>query len=236
MRSRGKYFAYLGSDDVWLATFLQARVQLLESHREAVLAYGNTYVINEQDQIIECTRDWGTRYNGGNALKMLLNHTVPMSPSVLYRREVLERHWWNEEAGLEDYDLYLRLCQDGDFAFDSQVLSAWRKHRYNTSRNLSFMLNECLKAQDQNVERLFVNEEELRQAHSALKWRYAADFIKTGQKSKAVGLMCRNLRGAPSSASVARMLLSLAVPRRALQWRRTILQRHAAKHYGTIQI
>jgi hypothetical protein len=36
-RTSGKYFAYLGSDYLWLPTFLQRRTQLLESRNEAVL-------------------------------------------------------------------------------------------------------------------------------------------------------------------------------------------------------
>jgi len=40
-RARGDYFAYLGSDDLWLPDFLEARVGLLETRAAAVLAYGH---------------------------------------------------------------------------------------------------------------------------------------------------------------------------------------------------
>jgi hypothetical protein len=49
-RTGGDYFAYLGSDDLWLADFLQARVDLLESRPPAVLVYGHTYFIDEQNK------------------------------------------------------------------------------------------------------------------------------------------------------------------------------------------
>src|SRR4029077_14904443 len=48
-QSRGKYFAYLGSDDVWLPGFLASRVNVLKSRASAVLAYGHSFVINEFD-------------------------------------------------------------------------------------------------------------------------------------------------------------------------------------------
>src|SRR5216683_1593084 len=131
-RSGGNYFAYLGSDDLWLPNFLDARVSLLESRPEAVLAYGHTYFIDEENRIIDSTADWA-RYADGDARAMLLETTAPMSPTVLYRRSALENERWNEESKLEDYDLYLRLSAAGEFAFDRRILAAWRRHGSNVS-------------------------------------------------------------------------------------------------------
>src|SRR6266436_5228600 len=39
-QTSGDYFAYLGSDDLWLPDFLDARVRLLETRPNALLAYG----------------------------------------------------------------------------------------------------------------------------------------------------------------------------------------------------
>ncbi len=64
------------------------------------------------------------------------------APTVLYKTEMLERHGWNEDAKLEDYELYLRLSAEGEFAFDPQVLAAWRQHNGNTSRDLSLMMHQ----------------------------------------------------------------------------------------------
>src|SRR5258706_13542717 len=57
-RTRGNYFAYLGSDDLWLPNFLEARVQLLESRPEAVLAYGHTYFVDEENRVVDSTAAW----------------------------------------------------------------------------------------------------------------------------------------------------------------------------------
>jgi alpha-1,3-rhamnosyltransferase len=234
-RSSGQFFAYLGSDDVWLGSFLASRVSLLEARPNAVLAYGHVFVVDEDDQIVECSKDWAN-YRDGYVGKMLLHQIVPFSPSVLYRREVVERCLWNEQAGLEDYDLYLRLSAHGEFAFDSQVLSAWRQHRFNKSRNLDFMLAECLKAQRQAVGSLNITIEELAKAGAELKWRYAADFVKAGQKRKAIELVCFNLKGSPSYTSVARMILAMVLPQPALRWRRKSSRLRAMKCYGSVQV
>jgi hypothetical protein len=167
---------------------------------------------------------------------MLLHRIAPFSPSVLYRRKSLERHWWNEEAMLEDYDLYLRLSGEGEFAFDPRELSAWRRHSYNLSRNVDFMLHECLKAQRRVVGSLNIGFHELEQAQMELKWRYARDFIKAGRKGKALGLILRNVKGAPSFASVARTFAGLAAPQPIIEWWREARARRGVAFYGTIQI
>ena len=233
--SRGQYFAYLAADDVWLRTFLETRVACLQSRPDAVLAYGHSFVINENDEIVECSADWA-KYSDRNMRQMLLHHTVPFSPSVLYRCEAVKHHRWNEDAGLEDYDLYLRLSAEGEFAFDPEPLCAWRSHHYNQSRNLDFMLEECLRAQHRAVSILNIGKAELRKAQSELKWRYATDFIKAGQKRKALGLLCQNLRGAPSYGSVARNVAALLLPKQTLRWRRRLVQERAVRCYGSLEV
>ncbi len=49
--SKGKYFAYLSSDDAWLPKFLEARVGLLETQPDAILAHGRAYVIDEMIEL-----------------------------------------------------------------------------------------------------------------------------------------------------------------------------------------
>ncbi len=97
-----------------------------------MLAYGHSFLIDEQNNIIDCTLDWA-QYVDGDAQTMLLQESIaPMSPTVMYRRAPLERHGWNEQAKLEDYELYLRLSAEGDFAFDRASLvrlaAAWSQH------------------------------------------------------------------------------------------------------------
>ncbi len=110
-RTRGQYFAYLGSDDLWLPQFLSARAELLAAQPNAVLAYGNAYSIDDAERIIDCTTDWAD-YVGGDVRRMLLTTLAPLSPTVVYRRSAVERYGWDESSALEDYELYLRLSVD----------------------------------------------------------------------------------------------------------------------------
>jgi len=234
-RTRGDYFAYLGSDDLWLPDFLKMRLGLLESHARAVLAYGHAYFVDEDNRIIDCTADWAD-YVDGDARTMLLQTTAPMSPTVMYRRSALERERWNERSKLEDYDLYLRLSEKGDFAFDGQVLSAWRRHGANVSWDQSLMLEEQLLAQREAAVRFGLTNEQILKLQRATRFSRAEDFLRVGQKSQALALMTQNLRGAKSSRATMRMLLRLLIPNSFMRGRARVRQRKAQERYGTIDV
>jgi len=230
-KTNGKYFAYLGSDDLWLPDFLRQRVQLLESRADAVLAYGHAYFIDEENRVVDCTADWAN-YVDGDVRPMLLSTIGPMSPTVVYRRSSLETEHWNEQSRLEDYDLYLRLSEAGPFAFDPQILSAWRRHGANVSWDQTLMLDEQLKAQREAAARFGLDEAAIEKLQKATRFARAEDFMRVGEKSHALSLMLANLRGASSLSATGRMLLRLMIPYRMIQRR----QEKSARHYGVIKV
>jgi len=232
-RTRGEYFAYLGSDDLWLPDFLNARIRTLESRTDAVLAYGHAYLVDEENHIVDSTTDWA-HYADGDARAMLLQTIAPMSPTVLYRRDALERQRWNEESRLEDYDLYLRLSAEGEFAFDPQVLSAWRRHDSNVSWDQTLMLEEQLKAQRLGALRFGLTEDQIEDLQRATRFNRAEDFLRVGQKSQALSLLMHNWRGSSSPRGAARILLRLLIPNSFMRARARVRQRKAQERYGTL--
>jgi alpha-1,3-rhamnosyltransferase len=234
-RTRARYFAYLGSDDLWLPQFLQSRVELLEARPRAVLAYGNAYSIDAEGRIIDNTADWA-RYRDGGVRQMLLETLAPLSPTVVYRRDVLQAHRWNEAARLEDYELYLRLSAEGEFAFDRRVLSAWREHGYNTSRNLTLMLREKLAAQQRVAAALGLSAAELAEFQTLARFRSAQEFMRRGEKLEALKLASGNWRGAQTSGEAFKFVAGLLLPHRLLRGRRTRAQQQASERYGSLQI
>jgi alpha-1,3-rhamnosyltransferase len=232
--ARGRFFAYLGSDDVWLPDFLRARTTLLDARPRAALAYGHCLWIDEADRIIDCTADWAD-YSDGDARTMLWRGTGPHSPTVVYRRAAVARHGWNERARLEDYELYLRLAADAEFAFDARVLSAWRVHGENASRDFTFMMGEWLDAQRRAARALGMGAGELAHAQHALGWACAENFARRGERARAASLALRHLGGAPSAASAVKMLARFIVPRFLFARRTQHRRRRAARRYGLLE-
>lgn len=231
--ARGRFFAYLGSDDVWLPDFLRARTTLLNTRPRAALAYGHCFWIDAEDRVIDCTKDWAD-YRDGDARAMLWRGTGLHSPTVVYRRTALARHGWNESARLEDYELYLRLAAEAEFAFDARVLSAWRVHGENASRDFTFMMDEWLDAQRRAASAVRMSASELARAQHALGWMCAENFARRGERTRAASLAWRHSGGAPSAASAAKMLARLVVPPFLVARRARQRRENAAERYGSL--
>lgn len=233
-KTDGEYFAYLSSDDIWLPDFLSRRLQILEAKPDTVLCFGHAYLIDEQQQITDCTKKW-TSYQG-DILQLLLRGIIPLSPSVVYRRKTLEKYGWNEKSILEDYELYLKLSSEGEFAVDDEVLCAWRQHQTNVSKDVSLMLKEWIEAQNRVAQNINIDSEALKEIQRELKLNSAKDLIRVGKKREAIKLMAENTKNIKSISKVGEILLRLVIPNRIFQWNRKRKINKSIKTFGKLEI
>lgn len=233
--SYGEYFAYLGSDDVWLPHFLERRAALLEARPKAVMAYGNAFLIDEDDRVVDDSAGWDA-YKFDDQRKMLLLGIAPVSSTVFYRRRALAEVGWNEDSRLEDYELYLKLSAFGDFAFDPEISAAWRQHGYNTSADLPLMLTEVLNALGRNTDSLRLDAEMLAHARRKVCFRYAEDFGRRGLKKEAWRLALSNLRGAGNLSTALHVFLRLLAPVGLLRARKFLWREKAAARFGKVEV
>jgi alpha-1,3-rhamnosyltransferase len=230
--AESEYFAYISSDDVWLPEFLESRSALLNDRPEAVLSFGHSFLIDEHDQIFDSTANWSD-YTDGRATSMLLHPIIPASASVLYRREVLEKNGWNEASILEDYELYLRLSHAGEFALDNRILSAWRIHDRNTSRDFPRMVDEWIAAQDRVASEIGLSQTQLATVQKNVKFNCISSYIRHGHKATAARLLWENA-GSASAKTIAGLLLRLLTPAPLLKWRRELVKERMIANYGKL--
>jgi alpha-1,3-rhamnosyltransferase len=233
--AKGEFFAYLGSDDIWLPGFLERQAGLLAERPNAALAFAHAYVINEFDNIIDRTDNW-TQFADGDLLPTLLSGEIFSSPGVLYRRSAIDGIGWNPAAALEDYELYLALAANGEFARNTEVLCAWRQHGGNTSSNTPAMLREQIAAQIRLRERLPVSPADLERYQARLLFRGAANCVRSGHRAAAFRLFLANLSGADSVGEVLRTSLMLLAPERLYRWQRARRHSRAALRNGKLEI
>ncbi len=229
--SSGKYFAYLGSDDLWLPEFLAERAKLLDGRETAILGYGHAFTIDAEENIIDSSSEWG-QFPDGNPRPMLWRGSAPFSPTVFYRLTALKNLRWNENAKLEDYDFYLRLSEKGEFAFDPQTLSAWRQHGTNTSHDWQFMLNEVLEAQHRNI----ADKNNLAKMQSATELSYTENLARSGRKKQAFSLLVKNWQNADSVMFIAKSFLRIMLPMAVLRRVRKVARHRMTLRYGKVQI
>jgi alpha-1,3-rhamnosyltransferase len=230
----GEYFAYLGSDDIWLQSFLQEQENLLAARPDALLAFSHAYVIDDEDQIVARTDEW-SRFADGDLLPTLLAGEIFSSPGVLYRRSAIEGREWNERAGLEDYELYLRLAAAGEVARNEKVLCAWRRHAHNTSRDTMKMLDEQLAAQRSVAADIGLSNEQIARGEGKLRLRAAEELLRQGDRRAAAGVFLDAAARGLRLSSMFRMLLRLAVPDGIFRWNRERKLRDARKRHGRLQ-
>lgn len=100
MESRGKYCAFIDSDDVWCDGKLKAQVDFLEDHPDIPLCHAYMRNIDENG------KQYGIRHEGaipitGYCAKKLLRHCFISISSV-----VVKRASWLHCFGLRDFDGY----------------------------------------------------------------------------------------------------------------------------------
>lgn len=234
-KMEGEFFAYLGSDDIWLPEFLSKQIELLNERPNAVLAFGHAFVIDEDDQIIDRTDNW-TNFADGDLLPTLLHGIIFSSPSVVYRRATVAKHTWNESSRLEDYELYLKLAADGEFARNARILCAWRQHDSNVSGDTPLMLDEMIAAQNANADNLGISRAELEKIQKEVKFEAVFNHIRHGKRPGAFSLFLKNLSGAKSISQVGKMLFRFAVPQTFFQWNRQRKREKAIGKYGKLEI
>lgn len=229
-----EFFAYLGSDDVWLPDFLSEQTQLLLKRPKDLLAFSHAYVIDADDNIIDRTDNW-TNFADGALLPTLLGGEIFSSPGVLYRTAAVRKYGWNENALLEDYELYLNLAADGSFARNEKLLCAWRRHGDNTSDDAAKMLREQLAAQERIFPRLNISREEFSLMQKRIRFNAAAEHIRAGERAEACRLIRENF-GAASVTETAKMLTRLVAPRQLFEANRERKLRRAIKRNGRLEI
>ncbi len=138
-KARGKYIAFLDSDDGFLKGNLLKKVQYLESHPEEVLVHATEKIVDERSEGSGLAK--GKR---GQVLNELLEfrETVIHSPSsVMVRKSVVEQSGQFDEAlsTSADWEFWLRLANEGPFGFIDEPLSYYTVHEGQMHLNVDRM-------------------------------------------------------------------------------------------------
>ena len=229
-----EFFAYLGSDDIWLPDFLKEQTELLAMRPAASLAFSHAFVIDEHDNIIDRTDNW-TDFADGNMLETLLGGEIMSSPGVIYRLPELKKFGWNEDAKLEDYELYLNLATTGEFARNENILCAWRRHDKNTSGATEIMLSEQIAAQRRVFPQMNISAEKLDELQGKLKFNASAELIRNGDKHAAWRLIRENYKHA-NGGSLIKNILRLLAPKALFNQNRERMRKANIAKYGKLKL
>ncbi len=112
--ARGDWIALLDADDRWSPDKLQKQLALARLHPEAGFYYTGSGFLRADGTEIACTLSVPTRLDR----KALLRQNLIPCPSVLLRRELLERHPMPSDPRLhEDYAAWLSILGEVPYAY-----------------------------------------------------------------------------------------------------------------------
>jgi glycosyltransferase involved in cell wall biosynthesis len=216
-RARGRYIAWLDSDDLYLPGTLAPRVELLEAQRAVGLVHGGFEVINEAGQVL---RPWPAPFERDTvqpspvAFRDLLACNTITTSTVVLRRDI------HEAAGSfarsigpssTDWDMWLRIALRADIAYAASPVACYRQHARSIS-HATAASGERLRC-DVRVARHVLREERRRipdrrtaraEARAALAGKalaYAGEAYTAGRQRDAMRAILLAARLAPRTAA-----------------------------------
>jgi glycosyltransferase involved in cell wall biosynthesis len=177
---KGEYWCSPGADDLLHPSFLEKRVEMIDSNPQAVLVHGPPELIDESGAPPEhgpLELNLPLQLNPPRSLDVLVEHNVIIQPSALVRagltRQVLPFYDWNW-AYAPDWFLWILHAATGfDLLWDARVLVKYRVH----SSSLSLVPE---KEQLRRAERRLVPLIALRTAAQFSEWA-ALSWARWGQ-------------------------------------------------------
>ena len=139
--SRGAYAVFLDADDRLLPSALEVGVGELLAKPEAAFAAGRPRDIGRNGDVVrEAMQPLVTR---DHYLKLLEECFIWSGSSVVYRREPFEAAGgFNERrVAADDYELYLKLARSYPVICHDAIVTEYRRHGSNTTRNAGLILS-----------------------------------------------------------------------------------------------
>lgn len=134
------YIAFQDSDDYWHKDKLEKQMDFLTKHPEIALLYC-PYECQKNDGsvIIVPNNDIPLSEKQGNIYEYMLRRNTIGTPSVLLRKEALDKSgYFNETLTcLEDWELFLRISKHCEIAFLDEVLLNVNLSTDGVSHNIS---------------------------------------------------------------------------------------------------
>jgi glycosyltransferase involved in cell wall biosynthesis len=211
--ARGKYIAWLDSDDVYLPAMLETQSAVLDTHPQVGLVHGGFGVIDSRGALLP---KWQSAFDDDiiepntSAFRELLLGNYISTPTVMVRRECYDRvgGYATELANYcEDWDIWLRIASEYDIAYTATELAQVRWHAGSASR-LASDADSFSRHEQRTISRFdwvkraarFDGKTAYRQAQAALAARAvlrAGDAYLRNKRRAALSELSYALRAAP---------------------------------------
>lgn len=146
---KGKYVAFLASDDMWLPERIEKQVSFMEKNENIGMVFSDAYFMRDETATDKRFTDYKPiiRAYFLNSIQttsiyeeLLMENFIP-ALTVLIRRECFDKvGYFDTSLKYEDYDMWLRISEKYPIAYIDEPLAYYRVHNDNFSNNIRIML------------------------------------------------------------------------------------------------
>ena len=211
-QARGRYIAFLDSDDRWAPDKLERHLQHLESQPDLGMSYGYSSLIDEKGRALGLYQMMGR--SDTTAIQCFECNPVGNGSNAVLRREVFADLGSGFDETLpqaEDFELWVRLAHRTDWkiACIPYPLTEYRIHPDSLSadvdRQRRFHMQAISKIEEYAPELV---EERRRAAEANLNWYLARHLLLRYRLADATASIARALRLAPRVVRIHNLLLT----------------------------
>ena len=209
--AKGEWIAFQDSDDLWLPEKIERQLQILRSAPGASFIYCYAAALQADGEKRRMTPYSIPRE--GRMFETLLFYSIVQTPTVLVRRDLLERvGLFDEQLGLtiaEDYELYLRLAAEAPFHFLAEELVLCRSQPDSISADLLDGIDQVERVLRFTIERQRVPGDIAARALAKLDLRrYKQHLLRDSPKGVRAGHLHAALKKHPGNRLATILLLA----------------------------
>jgi hypothetical protein len=227
--ARGKYIAWLDSDDRYTAGSLACRLDLLEANPQAGLVHGAFDLIDDRDQALA---PWPPLHSEDAILPTEVAFRELLQSNTITTSTVVARKSAHEAAGpfsgaagrtSSDWEMWLRIALRADVAYTAKVVASYRQHADSISRSAAAdgerlrsdiaVARRVLKTERRRIVDLREAERLARDSLAAKALGRAGELHTAGHRREAAAAVLLALRLAPRASGLDAVRLLTATLR-----------------------
>jgi glycosyltransferase involved in cell wall biosynthesis len=236
-RARGKYLAFLDSDDAWLPDKMARQIAVMEATPDAVLCHTAMVVVDAAGEVVDIF-PLDPRYQGHCFLALLVANRLSTS-SVVMRRDVFDRLGGFDEAfpARGDWEFWTRAARCGPITAVSEPLVRYRVHPGRMSLDTDRMRSFHFAIIEKNARR-YRDEPHLpgliRHARAEAYLNYASDYLEAGRRREARRDVVFSLAHRPITMEGWKLLVRTLLPEELVDGIRRLSSAAGATAFDTL--
>jgi len=173
-RATGEYISFIDADDMWSKDKIESHVQALKDNPSAAVVYSWSYGIYKGTK--KRLPDQTYRLSGDVYREMLCINFVAGGSNILAKKEAIEKTGKFDETltACEDWDYYIRLAREYEFAHIPKFQVFRSITRDNMSSNFLAMEKNALKVIEKNFSDVPRDEKKLKILALIVQFEYLA--------------------------------------------------------------